>query len=208
MTDLDRWLSEFIDEWNAGRRPSVRGYLDRAADDRDRSELASLITAFLDIAPIPHYPASVIDDARAGRVVGAAAAAFETTESAWPTLLPRWRAAAGLTLEQLADRVLELAGLKGGNRQRAAGFLTSMERGALDVSSMTERAMRVIAQALGVNERDLVSAGQPSHAMAAGPLFRAVDDDVTDQVGEKLTGLADAMLSSAEADPVDEFFLR
>lgn len=68
--------------------------------------------------------------------------------------------------------------------------------------------MRVIAQVLGVHTGDLVRAGKPSHAMAAGPLFRAVDDDAGDQVGDTLTGLADALLSSPEADPVDQFFLR
>lgn len=207
MTDLDRLLSEFIDQWNAGQSPSAHDYLERVHDRGDRSELASQISAFLDVAPIPAYSPGSLDDARAGRIVAAAGAAFESKASGWPTLLPRWRTAAGLTLEQLADRVLESAGLRGADRQKTAGYLTSMERGKLDASSVTERAMTVVARALGVNAGDLVRAGQPAYTVAAGPLFRAVDDDEADHVGEKLTALAEALLAPQELDPVDALFL-
>lgn len=206
MTDLDRLLSKFIDEWNAGEHPSVRGYLDLVKDDRDRSELAGQITAFLDVAPIPAYPPRSLDDAGLGRVVDAAVAAFETKASGWPTLLPRWRAAAGLTLEQLTDRVLESAGLLGADRQKATGYLESMERGALDARSTTKRAMNIVACALGVNFRDLVLAGQSAHAASASPLFRAVREDA-DDVTDKLAALTDALLAPGVPDPVDQFFL-
>lgn len=206
MTDLDRLLSDFIDTWNAGQSPSVRDCLALANDDRDRSELASRLAAFLDVAPIPAYPPGSLDGARAGSVVDAAVAAFEMRGSGWPTLLPRWRAAARLTLAQLADRVLESAGLRDADHERAATYLASMERGALDAGSVTERAMNVVARALGVNARDLVAAGWPIHR-AAAPLFRAVDVDSADNVGEKLTELTEALLAPADPGPVDEFFL-
>lgn len=206
MTDVDHLLSKFIDEWNAGERPSVRRYLELVGDDRDRTELAGQITTFLDVAPIPRYPPRSLDDARAGRVVDAAVAAFVTEASGWSTLLPRWRAAAGLTLEQLADRVLESAGLLSANRQKAAGYLASMERGGLDARMTTEGAMNAVARALGVNVGDLVLAGQPVHAVAAGPLFRSVGDD-TNEVGDKLATLTDALLAPETLDSVDQFFL-
>ena len=207
MTDLDRLLSDFIDTWNAGQNPSVRDYLALTDDDRDRSELASQLAAFLDVAPIPAYPPGSLDHAFTGSVVDAAAAAFETSNSAWPTLLPRWRAAAGLSFQQLAGRVLESAGLPDADHERAATYLASMERGALDAGSVTERAMNVVARALGVNARDLVAAGRPIRPVAAAPLFRAVDVDGADNVGEKLTALTEAMLAPVEPGPVDEFFL-
>jgi len=207
MTDLDRLLSEFIDEWNAGRRPSVSRYLNLAKDGRDRSELGSQITAFLDVAPIPAYEPSQLADARAGSVVSAAASAFETKTSGWPALLPRWRAAAGLTLEQLADRVLESAGLRTANSEKAADYLTSMERGGLDARTVSRRAMNVVACALGVNVTDLMRAGKPSEATAVGAVFRAVDEEATNEVGDRLAGLADALSASADFDAVDDFFL-
>ena len=205
MTDLDHLLSKFIDEWNAGERPSVRGYLELVGDDRDRTELAGQITTFLDVAPIPPHPPRSLEDARVGRIVDAAVAAFSTEASGWSTLVPRWRAAAGLTLEQLADRVLESAGLRSANREKTAGYLSSMERGALDARTMTRRAMSTVADALGINVDDLVLAGQSANAAAAGPLFRSVGDDAN-EVGDKLAALTDALLAPETLDPVDEFF--
>jgi len=205
MSDLDRLLSEFVDAWNAGQRPSARGYLDLVDDDGQRSELAGQITAFLDVATIPSYPSGALDDARTGEVVEAAAAAFETDASGWSTLLPRWRAAAGLTLDQLATRILESAGLRGADREKATGYLTSMERGGLDAGRMTQRAMKAVAQALGIDPGDFVRAGQPAHAMAADPLFRAVDD--AHNLREQLAALTDALVAPGEPDAVDGFFV-
>jgi hypothetical protein len=53
-TDRDRILSEFIDAWNAGRRPDVDDYLARV-DESERGELADALTAFLRFAPTPGY---------------------------------------------------------------------------------------------------------------------------------------------------------
>jgi hypothetical protein len=206
MTEVDHLLSKFIDAWNGGERPSVRGYLELVGDDRDRTELAGQITMFLDVAPIPPYPPRSLDDARDGRIVDAAVAAFSTEASGWATLLPRWRAAAGLTLEQLADCVLESAGLVSANRQKVAGYLGSMERGAMDARTTSRHAMSAVANALGVNVGDLVLAGQSAGAAAAGPLFRSVGDDAS-EVGDKLAALTDALLAPGTLDPVDQFFL-
>ena len=206
MGDVDHLLSEFIDEWNGGERPSVRRYLELVGNDRDRAQLAGQITTFLDIAPIPPYPPKSLDDVRDGRIVDAAVAAFSTERSGWSTLFPRWRAAAGLTLEQLADRVLESAGLIGANRQKAAGYLDSMERGAMDSRTTSRHAMSAVANALGVNFGDLVLAGQPAGATASGPLFRSVAADVS-EIGDRLAALTDALLAPDTLDPVDQLFL-
>jgi len=205
MSDLDRLLSEFVDAWNAGQRPSARGYLDLVDDDGQRSELAGQITAFLDVATIPSYPSGALDDARTGEVVEAAAAAFETDASGWSTLLPRWRAAAGLTLDQLATRILESADLRGADREKATGYLASMERGGLDAGRVTQRAIKAIADALGINAGDLVQAGQPAQAVALGPLFRTVND--ADDLRETLAALTDALVAPGEPDAIDEFFV-
>ena len=50
----DRLLSEFIDAWNAGRRPKVDDYVERAPEG-ERDELAVLIGTFLEVAPTPAY---------------------------------------------------------------------------------------------------------------------------------------------------------
>src|SRR4051794_23243096 len=128
MGDVDQLLSEFIDAWNAGERPSARAFLDRVPEAGTRSLLAEEISHFLDVAPTPPYAQDQLRDDPTVRV---AALAFERSGSAWPALLPRWRAAAGLTLEQLAERVLTTAGLGGGDRVKATRYVAAMERGEL-----------------------------------------------------------------------------
>ena len=49
-TDREQILSEFVDAWNAGRRPDADDYLARV-HEADRDELAAELTAFLRFAP-------------------------------------------------------------------------------------------------------------------------------------------------------------
>ena len=55
MSTNDQVLSDFIDAWNAGRRPRVREYLARLPDGPERDELADQITTWLEVAPTPAY---------------------------------------------------------------------------------------------------------------------------------------------------------
>src|SRR5690242_9677049 len=55
MSTTDQLLSEFIDAWNAGRRPRVREYLARLPDGPDRDELAEQLSTWLEVAPTPDY---------------------------------------------------------------------------------------------------------------------------------------------------------
>lgn len=50
MSAFDHILSDFIDDWNAGRRPRVPEYLDRAAPS-ERDELAARLAEWLAVAP-------------------------------------------------------------------------------------------------------------------------------------------------------------
>ena len=54
-TDRDRILSEFIDDWNAGRRPDVDDYLARVPEG-ERDELADQLMSFLTFGPPPNTP--------------------------------------------------------------------------------------------------------------------------------------------------------
>ncbi len=57
MSTYDQVLSDFMDAWNAGRRPRVREYLARLPDGPEREELADQITDWLEVAPTPEYDA-------------------------------------------------------------------------------------------------------------------------------------------------------
>src|SRR3954465_14628891 len=111
MTDVDVLLSRFIEEWNAGRRPSVEDYLDRTPQGPVRDDLADQISTFLTYAPTPRYDEAAMADLLEKPAVKAAATAFEAEGSAWRALLPRLRRRAGLSLSELAAEVLKAAGL-------------------------------------------------------------------------------------------------
>ena len=75
--DPDRILGEFVDAWNAGRRPDVDEYLARAGD-ADREQLAADLVAFLAFAPTPEYDDAALAAIRSEPVVaGVAGAARE-----------------------------------------------------------------------------------------------------------------------------------
>ena len=52
MSTVDELLGEFIDAWNAGERPDVEAYLERAPEE-EHDELAGGLAAWLHIAPTP-----------------------------------------------------------------------------------------------------------------------------------------------------------
>src|SRR4051812_4784362 len=61
MTNPDELIEEFIGAWNAGKRPRVDDYLERAPADQ-REHLAGLINAFLDQAPTPAFSQKTFDE--------------------------------------------------------------------------------------------------------------------------------------------------
>lgn len=209
MSDIDRLLSEFIDAWNAGARPSARDYIDRADKGAERSELSAQISGFLDIAPTPPYDEATMRQLREESAVVAAAVVFAQAGSMWPSLLPRWRKRAGLTIDELAESLLSLAGIGSADRAKAAQYVNAMEGGELDSARTSRRVLDLIAQILRVEPGDLRRAGEPAGS-AAAPVFRA-DSSVDHDAAKRLDVLADALVAPASTgdwDEVDELFLK
>lgn len=207
MTDLDTLVSQFIDDWNAGRRPAIDEWLLRV-DEGERDELRRQIGGFLAVAPSPRLDASTIDALLETPVVQAAAAAFESESSAWPTLLPRLRAQAGLSVRELAERVLSAADVERQDVGKAADRLSGMESGELDATRVSQRVVEVLGRVLGVRARDLLQAGMPAAAPAGGALYRREESDGA--VAADLELVADALGTPApprgDWDEVDELF--
>lgn len=203
MTDLDVLLARFIEDWNAGQRPAVEDFLSQA-DAVERDELADQISTFLAFAPTPRFEETTIDELLSAPPVEAAARAFAAEAGAWPTLLPRLRAQAGLSLRDLASRVLRASDLGDRGLDKTEQRLGEMERGDLDASSVSARIIDVLGQVLGINSADLTRTGMP--AAAAGALYRR---EVGGDVAEGLDLLADALaapMPQGEWDEVDELF--
>src|SRR5512145_2161822 len=100
MTSLDEILSDFIDAWNAGERPDLDEYLERALAG-EREELAGLIRAFMVDAPVPKYSPDTLREIQSEPAVRRTIELIESRAGLWAELLPRLRARMRLTREQV-----------------------------------------------------------------------------------------------------------
>jgi transcriptional regulator with XRE-family HTH domain len=208
MISVEHALSEFIDAWNAGRRPRVSEYLERVAE-ADRRTLAGELEDWLAVAPTPRYDRAARAAIRAERAFDQALSAVEGQAGLWPELLPRLRHDAGLGLRELAGRITVAFGLKG-DEDRAERYLQRMEQGRLDASRVSRRLLDTLGRALGVPAGDLVAAGlaRPAPATASGALFRA-ERDAAAGFEDELEALSLAALAPAppEMDELERLFL-
>lgn len=166
MSTTDQVLSEFIDAWNAGRRPSAREYLARLPDGPDRDELADQITSWLEIAPAPVYRQSVRSEIAAEPVVA------QLLEG-----VPALRANAGLSTPEVAARLVERLALDSSDVGRTTGYLERLENGGLDPTRVSRRLLDALGGLLGVPGRALLDSASIGRglrpAAAGGALFRS-----------------------------------
>jgi transcriptional regulator with XRE-family HTH domain len=190
MSTNDQLLSDFIDAWNAGHRPRVRDYLARLPDGPERDDLAGQITSWLEIAPTPAHDEETRSQIRSEPIV---ARVLESDAA----LVPALRARAGLSVGELAARLVERLSLDRADTSRAAGYLARLERGALDPSRISRRLLDALGALLGV-PGDALARPRP----AAGAIFRA-ESDAADRVRDDIELLSRAALSPAPP-PMDE----
>ena len=187
----DRVLSEFIDAWNAGRRPRVRDYLARLPDGPARDELADAITDWLSVAPTPAYSEGTREEIRAEVARALEPARLRGAGDAGLALAPaRLRERAGLSTRELAARVARAFGVA--DVERTEAYLVRLEAGELDPARVSRRLQDALAGLLG---------GTPALRPAGGTLFRAEDADATVRFDIEL--LSRAALSPAPS-PMDE----
>jgi hypothetical protein len=203
--ETDRILSDFVDAWNAGRRPDVDTYLARAPD-REREALAGEIATFLAFAPTPDYDDAALAAIRAEPAVLAAGRALEAPGGLWPQLLPRLRERAALSTGDLAARLVAALGLGADREPKTRGYLEQLEAGALEPRGLSGRLLDGLARVLEVPRGALEGAG----AFAAPPapaLFRA-EGAAAEALRADLDVVADALAAPAGGawDDVDELF--
>ncbi len=209
--DRDRILSEFIDAWNAGKRPDVDDYLAHVPTD-ERGELADQLTSFLTFAPTPSYSDDALAAIRAEPAVAAALAAPGRRGGLLPALLPSLRERLQLTTSQLAARLAGALDLSADKAPKTASYLDRLEHGELEPARVSRRVFDALARILGVPREDLEGAGDLSGWGATratmAPVFRA-DEDAAHAVSEHLEVLADALQApgGAQRDEVDDLFL-
>jgi transcriptional regulator with XRE-family HTH domain len=211
MSSTEQVLSEFIDAWNAGRRPRVIEYLTRVPEGPDRDELAEQIGTWLEVAPTPAYDLATRAQIRGEPAVRHVFEAVGEDAGLWPEVLPQLRAGAGLSIRQIASRLVERFGLGGGDEDRAAAYLERMERGELEAARVSHRLLDALGDLIGASGATLAAAGRLGGAMrpaaAAGTLFRA-GEDAGDWVARDIEVLSMAARTPAppEMDELDRLF--
>ena len=203
--DPDRILSDFIDAWNAGRRPDADDYVGRA-DEPDRAPLASDIVAFLAFAPTPEYDEAALEAIRAEPAVVAGAAATHAPGGLWPALLPQLRRRAALSTGQLAAALVGALGLSRDSEPKTRDYLERLEAGELEPRGLSGRLLDGLARLLEVPRTALEGAGGFG-APPAPALFRA-EGPRAGELRDDLDVLADALAApgGGDWDEVDELF--
>lgn len=205
MVSIDRVLSEFIDDWNAGRRPKVDAYLERVPET-ERAELADQLMTWLEVAPTPAYDESARAAVAAEPAVRESIDAMAREAGRWPDLLPRLRERASLSMRELASKLAAAVGLSGGAEAKTERYLGQLEEGSLDPARVSRKVIDGLARILRVDPSLLEDAG--GHTFRPAPMFRATArlSKTTEHNMEVLADMLTAKAPAEEWDEVDQLF--
>ena len=207
-TDRDRVLSEFIDAWNAGRRPDPDDYLARV-DPEDQDALLASIDQFLTWAPTPDYDEATLLSIESEPIVAEGLAAFEQRSGLWPALLPRLRSRMSLTTAQVARQLVSALDLPETAEKKTRRYVEQMEGGKLEPAGVSRRVIDALASILHVSGPELEGAGDLGswHAAAPAAVFRA-EESMAETLRDDLAVFAKAAAAPSERDwdEVDELF--
>lgn len=171
---LETLLNEFVDDWNAGRRPRVDQFVERAPED-ERDELAGLIGAYLEVAPTPPYTSEQLAELGRDPTVEAIAALPEGLSGLWPSLLPRLRKRAKLTREQVVKSLATALGVEG-SEAKVKLYYHQMETGTLEPAGVSRRVLEALGRIFAIAPSEIEKAGDfPGFPPAAAgmPYLRA-----------------------------------
>lgn len=201
MSTVERIVGEFIDAWKAGRRPDVTEYIERAPEP-ERDDVAAQLATWLEIAPTPDYDRATLERIDREPILAAALDAAEATRAPLAQRLPALRARSGLTIRDLARRLLALFALD--DEDRTVDYLSRLERAELDPGRLSHRLTAALAAILGIDREQL----EPRPAAAAQAFFRA-NEDADRRIARDIDALSRAALARApeSMDELDRLFL-
>jgi transcriptional regulator with XRE-family HTH domain len=212
MSTTEQVLSDFIDAWNAGRRPRVRDYLTRVPDAAEREQLAEQISTWLTVAPTPDYGDEARAEIRAEPVVQQIFEALGEDAGLWPQLVPHLRERRGWSVAQLAEQLVGRLGLARDDEDRAAAYVTQLEHGELEPTRLSRRLVDALSELLGASPGTLADAsglaGRRRPTTMGAATLRA-DERPEAQFLEDIELLSRAAMRPAPApmDEIDRLFL-
>jgi transcriptional regulator with XRE-family HTH domain len=205
MVSIDRVLSEFIDDWNAGRRPQVDDYLDRVPET-ERAELATQLMTRLEVAPSPAFDAPTREQIRSEPVARATIDAMASEAGIWPELLPSLRQRSSLSVRELAKKLVAAVGLDARSEAKTERYLGELEAGSLNPARVSTTIIEKLAAILRVDSSLLDQAGGP--AFRPAPMFRATIEPGAESLRhmEVLADMLTAKAPEEDWDEVDQLF--
>lgn len=198
MTTIEQLVGQFIDYWNAGRRPDVLAFLERAAPE-DRDALASQLETWLELAPTPAYDEPTRQSIASEPALLAALDAAAALRAPLAERLPTLRGRAGLAIRDVAARLTQLFDLD--DELRTVAYLELIERDELDERRLSRRLLDALAAILGA-DADQLTPGPV--ALAGGQAFFRAEDDADAWIAEDIDVLSRAALAPAPATPMDD----
>jgi hypothetical protein len=207
MDKIDRLLNEFVEAWNAGQRPDVDDFVDRAPE-AERNELAGLIGSFLEIAPTPPYSPEQLDTLRSDRLVQSIARLAE--DEPGPTPLPRLRERAKLKRDEVVEQLARVLGFPE-KKTKIQRYYHQLEIGTITPGQVSQRVVDALADILRVTPKDVDQAGAFFHLSPepAAEMFLRHDEFGNEIVtAERLeAAAARAPVPEESWDEVDRLFL-
>src|SRR3954449_299633 len=121
-TVREQVLSEFIDAWNAGKRPDVDEYIARVPEE-EQDALSEELLSFLRFAPTPAYSDDALAEIQEEPALIEALGASANKTGLLPDLLRRLRERIGMSTDQVASELVGELGLGENRTPKTAGYL-------------------------------------------------------------------------------------
>src|SRR4051795_11253879 len=140
----EQLLSEFIDAWNAGRRPAVADSIARVPGE-EQADLGEGLATFLTFAPTPSYSDESLAAIRAeiGDSVGT-----DEERGIFAALLARGRSQLGMSTAEVANELVGELGLTTQQATKTARYLERLENGSLEPARVSRRVFAALGKVL------------------------------------------------------------
>ena len=173
MTDVDRLLSEYIEEHRKAGSADPRRYLEQV-DGVDRKELEALIGGFLERAPRRRWDPTAYPQSSASVLVDRLDRTLHGASGRWPTVLPALRDKAKLRRNELVKRLATALGVEG-REKKVETYYHEMEQGLLPARGVSMRVLEALGEIVGASADALRRAGEsarwPAPPPASAPVF-------------------------------------
>ncbi len=209
MSDVDRLLSEYIEEHRSGGTADPVEYVQRL-EGTERAELESLIDGYLARAPRRRWNAEAFQGSAAEAMAESLEKSLDGVAGLWPAALPSLRERAQLKRADLVARLAAALGVSG-REEKVADYYHRMEQGTLPASGVSDRVLDALGKLVGVSAAALRRAGQaaaePGAAAPGAPAVFARTTRVDVELADLAAGApADAERRGEEPDEVDRLF--